>query len=676
MANRQRGFSHTLPKNFTFPSLCTEEEEPTTPHRASIHLDVPPPPPRPASCRSRRFRVRSGTDVSALADSDFRATWNQTSSDVPVPSIEFPSQHDQDSSCAPDESNNNDEDDGYLAPPRGRTALKTPPAQIRATPVDLDPTSSWPTWDHQLAGSGEPIERPGSACSHASDSSISSIDTLASRPSVEGSCTSTESDSHDPFFFGLELPKKPALEAAPFLAPTDEAKARRRQDGARHKWSMAMDTHLWNTYQMYIQDPTITPFKMTPGSVPPLGVTHRVAREAKRRWNCRASGARKSQQAGGDDSATPTPKKVSAAKKLGWSKSESSTRRRLKLLCREKFSIAPHYQRLMMSKTPEPLTSSPEESAEEAHGAAGGSMAFTTRDLGVSLVSSTAPQPLAQLAADTTSFSTENAASSSQVNPIVARRSLGLDRHGFAPRLGSPFNYHTWGPDRSKRRTRRHSPMGRRETIHVTGGFRLQSPPQMDLFSSINNNSNNQTPQQQQVQEPFAEPLPTSEPEQNTCSQLEKLSSQDKTADMGHRRVRIRNRGATTSAVNTRAVQQLFSPPSSTSKNETSPQEKRASKHRRNLSGETIKRLGSPFKMDAPKRPQSSSFAASRTIRHKPSFSDPFISPASGMKPHLSASQSQLQVPGAGAPYDIMEPGLSDAERIRRQIMNMSHSRR
>lgn len=672
MANRQRGFSHTLPKNFTFPSLCTEE--PTTPHRASIHLDVPPPPPRPASCRSRRFRVRSGTDVSALAESDFRASWNETSSDIPVPSIEFPSQHDQDvaPSCAPTESNDNN---GYLAPPRGRTALKTPPAQIRATPVDFDPPSPWSTWDHHLA-SGESIERPGSACSHASDSSISSIDTLASRPSVEGSCTSNESDLQDPFC-GLELPKKPALEASPFLAQSDANKRRRREDGARHKWSMAMDSHLWNTYQMYIQDPTITPFKMTPGSVPPLGVTHRVAREAKRRWNWRTLGARKSQH-NGDDSATPTPKKISAAKKLGWSKSESSTRRRLKLLCRNKFSISPHYQRLMMSKTPEPLTSSPEASAE-AHGAS--SMAFTTRDLGVSLASSTVPQPLAQLAADNQPPERSHSAGTgvrleqpvtSPMNPVVARRSLGLDRHSFAPRLGSPFNYHTWGPDRSKRRTRRHSPMGRRETIHVTGGFRLQSPPQMDLFSSMNNTNNQQ---QQQVQEPPAEPVPTNEPEPNACSQLENLSSQDKMNDMGHRRVRIRNRGATTSAVNSRAVQQLFSPPSSTSKNESSPQEKRASKHRRNLSGETIKRLGSPFKMDAPKRPQSSSFASTRTIRHKPSFSDPFISPASGMMPRLSAS-SQTQVPGAAPPYNVLEPGLSDAERIRRQIMNMSHSRR
>lgn len=616
-----------------------------------------------------------------MAESDLRSAWNEASSDIPVPSIEFPSQHDQDvaPSCAAAESTDNN---GYLAPPRGRTALKTPPAQIRAaTPVDVDPSSPWSTWDHHVA-SGESIERPGSACSHASNSSISSIDTLASRPSVEGSCTSTESDNQDSFV-GLELPKKPALEASPFLAQTDENKKRRRQDGARHKWSMAMDSHLWNTYQMYIQDPIITPFKMTPGSVPPLGVTHRVAREAKRRWNLRASGARKSQQ-NGDDSATPTPKKMSAAKKSGWSKSESSTRRRLKLLCREKFSIAPHYQRLMMSKTPEPLTSSPDEESAEAPGAS--SMAFTTRDLGVSLASSTAPQPLAQLAAENNqpqelSHSPENAfrleqpvKSTSQVNPIVARRSLGMDRHSFGPRLGSPFNYHTWGPDRSKRRTRRHSPMGRRETIHVTGGLRLQSPPQMELFSSMNQNNLQHQQLQQQVQEPRQEPLPTSEPEPNVSCQLEKLASQDKMNDMGHRRVRIRNRGATTSAVNTRAVQQLFSPPSSTSKNESSPQEKRASKHRRNLSGETVKRLGSPFKMDAPKRPQSSSFASSKTIRHKSSFSDPFISPASGVMPRLSASQAQVQ--GAAPPYDIMEPGLSDAERIRRQIMNMSHSRR
>lgn len=674
MADQQQGFSRTLPKNFTFPSLFADE--PTTPHRASIHLDVPPPPPRPATCRSRRFRVRSGTDVSARAEADLLSSWNSTNnSDIPVPSIEVPAQHETAvaPSCAETGSTSNDR---FLAPPQDRTALKTPPAQIRATPVELNTTGAWSTWDHNQA-EGEVIERPGSACSHASDSSTSSIETFASRPSVEGSCTSTESDLQDPFFY-LELPKKPIVEALPQPAQNVENnKSQRRQKGARDRWTVEMDSHLWNTYQLYIQDPTITPFKMTPGSIPPLGVTHRVSREAKKRWDWRTFkfnrqfpfGVRQSQKSNNDGSATPTPKSSTngAAKKPGWPKSETSTRRRLKLLCRRKFSIAPHYQRLMMDKTPEPSTSSPESSSLECTGA--NSTAFTTRDLGMSLVSSSIPEPLSQLAADSqpqdahVEFSKhlaqrdigpEKPAAAATANP-VARKSLGLDRPGIAPRLGSPFTYHTWGPDRSKRRIHRHSPMGRRETIHVTGGFRLQSPPRMDLFSSLNNSN------QQQVQEPPVNHQITREPD--TYSHLEDFASQGKLDDLGNRRVRIRNRGATTSAVNSRAVHQLFSPPSSSSKNESSPQEKRASSHRRNLSGESIKRLGSPFRMDAPKRPQSSSSSLSRAIRHAPSSSDPFVSQVSEFKSMVH-------------PHDATEPGLSDAERIRRQILNMAHSRR
>ena len=442
-----------------------------------------------------------------------------------------------------------------------------------------------------------------------------------------------------------------------------------------------MDSHLWNTYQLYIQDPTITPFKMTPGSIPPLGVTHRVSREAKKRWAWRTFrlnrqfpfGVPQSQQSNNDGSTTPTPKSSTsgAAMKPGWPKSEASTRRRLKLLCRRKFSIAPHYQRLMMAKTPEPLTSSPELSLE---GPGASSTAFTTRDLGVSLVSSSVPEPLSQLAADKqpqkdshvelSKHSTQSGAGTEKpataattaTTNLVARRSLGLDRPGIAPRLGSPFTYHTWGPDRSKRRIHRHSPMGRRETIHVTGGFRLQSPPRMDLFSSMNNDN------QQQTQEPPANQQLNHEPD--AYSHLEDFASQGKLNDLGNRRVRIRNRGATTSAINSRAVHQLFSPPSSSSKKDSSPQEKRASHHRRNLSGESIKRLGSPFKTDAPKRPQSSSSSSSRAVRHVPSSSDPFVG-------HMSELESLL-VP----PHDVMDPGLSDAERIRRQIMNLAHSRR
>jgi hypothetical protein len=160
--------------------------------------------------------------------------------------------------------------------------------------------------------------------------------------------------------------------------------------------------------------------------------------------------------------------------------------------------------------------------------------------------------------------------------------------------------------------------------------------------------------------------------DQETEEHLETLIREGKLADIGNRRVRIRNRGATTSSITPRNLDQLFSPPSSASRNEEStPVEKTLPNPLLNFSGDNLKRLGSPFKVDAYKRHEG------RRIRHAPSLSDPF---ASGLLPQITpvnrgaSPKNQQNVTGA-LPYDPTEKGISDAERIRRQILNMSYSR-
>ncbi|KAE8350021.1 hypothetical protein BDV28DRAFT_49261 [Aspergillus coremiiformis] len=659
MSQRRQGLSRTLPKDFTFPSV----EEPRTPERNSVQLDVPPPPPRHASCRLRRSRVRSGTDVFAHADYDL-STFQPNPSDIPLPSIEVPSPHDttDNQPCLSISTNS----DCYLAPPRDRVALKTPPAQIRTAPVDCQTIGVWSPGDS--AALGRTIERPGSACSQLSDSSVSSIETFASRHSVGGSCTSMESDSFDPFF--LEITPK-------HVEQTPVPKFRRNKLPARERWTIDMDNHLWNTYQVYLQDPTITPFKMTPGSIPPLGVTHRVAREAKKAWEKRRFRLNKqflstSQQCRSGDS-TPTPK--ADTPKATWPKSEASTRRRLKYLCKRKFTIAPHYQRLMMSRSPTPyldmLSRSSHESSQ-ADAPVSNSAVYATRDLGISLVSSSVPGPLTQLAMEESSPKDRSGerfsqpvlcdSSRSAVDPF-ANRPFSFDDRDMAPRLGSPFTYHTWGPNQSRKRVQRHTPRARRETIHITGS-RLRSPPRMDLLSNADNHHT--------ARDSVA--AAESPSEEETRRNLEELFRQGKLSDIGQRRVRIRNRGATMSSINARGLDQLFSPPSSLSrKEENYPMEKAAS-HLRNLSGEAIKRLGSPFKVEPPKLAGNS---PARFIRHAPSRSEPF---ARGLSPQAKQTAQDAQVGGQGIsntlPLDPTEPGLSDAERIRRQILNMSYSRR
>jgi hypothetical protein len=663
---RQPGLSRTLPKNFTFPSVAAEE--PRTPEHTSIRLDTPPPPPRHSSCRVRRSRVRSGTDVFAQAEYD-RTTFKSNHSDIPLPSIEFPPSHGSAiPQLAPIAPASNDQ---FLAPPRDRVALKTPPAQIRPDPIDLTPTGLWSMGEPQALG--ESITRPGSACSQASDSSVSSIETFASRRSVGGSCTSAESDAHDPFFHLEIAPKHVPEPPLPIARPTKP-----RAPRTRERWTLDMDNHLWNTYQMYIQDPTITPFKMTPGSIPPLGVTHRVAREAKRTWERRRfKPSRRSpftpQPCRSGDS-TPTPR-ADAAKPL-WPKSESSTRRRLKLLCKKKFSIAPHYQRMMQSRSPTPYLDMFSRSSRESSqvDGSGTSAAYATRDLGVSLVSSSIPGPLSQLAVEDSSLQSGSGQWFNHPVPVpgsehemeedvLPKRPYSFDEREMAPRLGSPFDYHTWGPNTSRHRVQRNTPKQRRETIHVTGS-RLRSPPRMELFNA-NVNAN--------LQQSLPNPPPPAEDssDQDTQRHLEELYRQGKLNESGQRRVRIRNRGATTSSVNPKGLEQLFSPPSSSSRNEESSTGGPVDHQLRNLIGEHIKRLGSPFKLESGTRP----VATPRFIRHAPSRSEPF---AGGLlPPFLTPMQNAApENPEMNSlPYNPAEQGISDAERIRRQILNLSYTR-
>lgn len=597
MAYRHQGLSRTLPKNFTFPSLGVDM--PKTPEPTSTEPDGPPPPPRHSSCRQQRFRARSGTDVFAQAEYS-HSILNTRLSDIPLPSIEFPPTNE---APTPEPRSTLPANDNLLAPPRDRQDMKTPPAQIRTTPIDPSPAGPWPSWEYQDPGNS--IKRPDSVCSNASNSSVSSVETLASHHSVGGSCTSMESELQDPFWY-LETPRKQLIERPPM--PTKSRAL------PKERWTLEMDNHLWNTYQLYLQDPTITPFKMTPGSIPPLGVTHRVAREAKRTWGKRRLG--QFSLSNRSRNATPTGKPNS---KVSWPRSETSTRRRLKLLCKRKFSIAPHYQRMMQSRSPTPFFEAFARTSREssrANTSCNVSTPYTTRDLGVSLVSTSAPGPLALWAAEENPHSSNSDPfgcplydRSQDIDPR-AKGPLSLSDH--APRLGSPFKFQTWGPSRSRRKLQANKPTGRRETIHVTRP-RLPIPARFDPLPNVHDSPRTQAEDQANVEE-------SSPMNEDTRHRLDEIFSQGKLNEKGQRRVRIRSRGATTSAVNSNHLEQLFSPPSSSS----APYEEQTPAKPSNpfLSvNENIKRLGSPFKVDGLAHVE---FPA-RNIKHAPSLSDPFM---------------------------------------------------
>ncbi|PGH05029.1 hypothetical protein AJ79_06916 [Helicocarpus griseus UAMH5409] len=627
MAHKQPGFSRTLPKDFTFYS--DNDARPKTPEQPFKELTIPPPPHH-SSCRFRRPRLTMENQQELFC-----------SPDIPLPSIEL--SHDPSTSVTSffDMASTQPVTDNALqVPPRGRIDPRTPPAQIRGTPVDERPC--WTFGDAPDAG--ESIQRPSSACSNFSDSSAASSTSYISHPSMGGSCTSPESEIYDPFLTYPVINSKHAQET-----PSKPGNVQEQPVNAtiKTRWTAEMDNHLWNTYQIYLQDPRITPFKMVPGSLPPLGVSHRVAREARKTWSrvkskpnhgssvvpsipaihAEQRDCSDKKQAAEDfvprsGSTTPTARNTPA--KPMWPKSDSSTRRRLKALCKRKFSIAPHYQRLLQSRSPSPFLEPFPESTFRVPLQRGTpyrkAASFATRDLGVSLASSSLPTQVAELERPMDSLDSnldnwfnsisDHVQPSSQVQreTILDQANLSRPSSNPIPRLGSPFMYHTWGPDSSRRRLRSVTPASQCETIHSTSS-KIRSPGRLDPFGNAHKRRalHRLEDELDSGGSSLSRPFPD-------------LIRQTRPTDVGQRRVRLRNRGATTGAINSRGrLDQLFSPPAPFPAFAQDNQQPQDNTHLR--PGDDIKRLGSPFHSD----PFSKKQPPPHSPRHAPSLSDPFI---------------------------------------------------
>ncbi|KAK2754660.1 hypothetical protein FQN54_006793 [Arachnomyces sp. PD_36] len=679
MAHRQPGLSRTLPKDFTFNAA--ELNDPQTPKQLAVEPKIPPPPHH-STCRFQRPRI----NIFAEPNREYLGIG---SPDVPLPSIEFPQESAPKRWCSSHEELT--PSNRLRVPAIGRCAPKTPPAQIRTTPSDLE-NSNWTT--ERIQEYGNSIPRPLSACSNASDSSVSSSGTFDSRPSFGGSCTSPESDIQDPFITHTESSRKQLLKS-----PSKPGKSSRRSLGTKTecRWTPEMDNHLWNTYQIYLQDPTITPFKMVPGSIPPLGVSHRVAREARRTWPKTKTASfqfKLTRRQFGDSlsvrnerpiamgsyrSGSATPTAGIDSFKPTWPRSESSTRRRLKELCKRKFSIAPHYQRLLQSRSPSPFHDLFPRRTSRASSRLGSSYSnstsFATRDLGVSLVSSSARHQLSQLATEETPrveteqdwFNNPVETSNQQAETTAPQtsKSGGLGDPGPVPRLGSPFMYNTWGPSTSNRRVRPTTPINQCDTIHVTGS-RLRSPARMDLLSNA--------PKRRALRKFDDEPGPDARGIQRN---IQELFRGNEAKDVSRRRVRLRNRGATVGGiVGSRArLEQLFTPPSPAVGLGHSSDDAQATNAETNKlsvpEGDGIKRLASPFKINGPKPLVASP-------RHTPSLSDPFScnptdeQDVATTPTHQGHKSRETRTSSKGKPYNVAEEGISDAERIRRQLLNRS----
>ena len=634
--------SITLPRNFA-PMGLDGVDEPKTPDQTFAEIQLPPPPHH-STMRVRRPRINMDNFTSrnnALPATLF-------ASDIPIPSIEVPTAtgparpvwHHNMTEPSPSEKLR-------AASYRNGPLPRTPPAQTKVPEEQIEQVD----WDRQ---------RSSSSCSTRSDTSFSSSSSFTSRPtSFGGSATSPECDVQDPF-----MPRTFNLIPATPTKRSKRAGLETKLATPRFRWTTEMDNHLWNVYQMYLADPSITPFKAAPGVTPPIGVCNRVARVARRTWPKATKVARRIIRRHSfrdvmddayavqektpklsDSMASPgvTPQSVYPFASKTPFPDKNITRRRFKELCKQKFSITPHYQRLRESRSPSPFTDqfSHQSSRVRTSRAASrqSSASYATRDLGISLVASGATGALAQLVTgDSPPSQSDEWFNTPVVTSSEAESSpptgLGIDEDCLAPassvpRLASPFTYNTWdGPSRPRREPL--PDINHYDTVSATGS-RLLSPVHLDPFTNAHKRR-----AQHQLEDELS-PGGSDIQRQNARQELVFTGA----GDINQRRIRLRSRGATLGASSdTRdRLHRLFSPPpalpqtdTNTATTDTGPSFSPGLAAPE--SDDRHKRLGSPFELEANKRSNRN-----KSPRHIPSLSDPFIS-LSNPFGNTSSSQS------------------------------------
>ncbi|CZT11336.1 uncharacterized protein RAG0_15506 [Rhynchosporium agropyri] len=444
--------SRTLPRTFRY-------EEPHTPEPPSAEPRQPSPP-------RQRLKVRRRNDSSLQAPTQqFLAS--VAAADVPVPTIEL-AQGTMEDLEMPDRKDLS-VNTGLLAPLTfARRAVSPPKTPMPVLSIDL-PVQR-PNW---TMGSPSPAEeyfsRPGSSLSDGSDFSDDSFysGSRISRPSDDGSCTSPESDSADPFQFPMPAKgngRAGLLDADIFQPLNGKLRSKSRKDAP---WTQAQSAHLWCTYIMYLQDPTVTPFRISASAVPPEGVCYRVARESRRSWKGQkiAAPLRRSSrlnsvllsssssmtQKSGSNTPTVEYPKSSYAK---WPHSGGATRNHLRAMCRKKDNTSVSRHRHLQSRSPTPFTKLQWRLRTPEHRPS----AFNTKDIALSLTTSTAESmqpdgPLAQLSAELPLPGPSSFPPLDEFKPLSFGHSRGMNfslSEASGRRLGSPFVSRTYGPSSSQ----------------------------------------------------------------------------------------------------------------------------------------------------------------------------------------------------------------------------------
>ena len=508
MSRRPSTGSTTLPRGFRFHS--NEDNRPQTPE-PTLAAEPRSPSPRPTRLKVRRRNAPSYQTPTE----QFLAS--VAAADVPIPTIEEPQAaalSSEDFEMA-DVNPISADPSRYLTPePRDMRGVSPPKTPIPALAMDED-DSQHVDWSMDAVIYANADRRPSSSMSNGSDYSFDSFysGSRVSRRSEDGSCTSPEPDFADPFQFpSFSKGKGKALyrdeEASEAPAVSKQLRNKTRTDAP---WTKDQSAHLWATYLKYLQDPTVTPFRVGPSCIPPQGVIHRVARAAKRMWkgpkvvnsavrHASRNTPRVDNAPSSDKSGSITPTGLAPKVYAQWPHSSNATRTHLRELCKNKDSnLAQHY-RHFQSRSPAPFTKQIRSSARP--GERPSIPTFSTQDISMSLVTSTSETmqpdgPLAKLAAEEPDSATSAASSSGfppieKFRPLSFGKSRGLqlalrqdENQGRGRRLGSPFA-RTYGPSSSQGLDLSDRPSPPRTQFNTGARPRLRSPVRFEAPRSLN----------------------------------------------------------------------------------------------------------------------------------------------------------------------------------------------
>ncbi|KAI1375530.1 hypothetical protein F4677DRAFT_421560 [Hypoxylon crocopeplum] len=277
---------------------------------------------------------------------------------------------------------------------------------------EVDETDSMEIYEHLHARTFSPPKTPAIELAPPSDMhypdwsvgsewSCSDIDSSpeyeSSRPSTAFS-TQTSSSLFSQYSHAFEdvdcmSPEVQATES-PELNSHTNTDASRKERPRKAPWTKAMDSHLWSTYMLYLQDPRVTPIRLGRSRIPPNGVCLRVAREAKRSWKGSKGYLTTDMKSG---SSTPTAE--SSKPYIEWPHTCAATRAHLRELCKLKATASPGRYK---SPSPAPFHKAAHRRWNRRSAPLRSPSVFSSHDMALSLVVSTSdtmkPEgPLAQL---------------------------------------------------------------------------------------------------------------------------------------------------------------------------------------------------------------------------------------------------------------------------------------